>query len=69
MIRRYTNPEMGTIWSEQRRYETWLEVELAAADTMAEAGIVPAEAAREGAGPIAPIWCPRRLTQCPPSRV
>jgi len=47
MIRRYTNPEMGAIWSEQRRYETWLEVELAAADAMAEAGIVPAEAARE----------------------
>ena len=38
---------MGAIWSEQRRYETWLEVELAAADTMAEAGIIPADAARE----------------------
>ena len=38
---------MGGIWSESRRYETWLEVELAAADAMAEAGIVPAEAARE----------------------
>jgi adenylosuccinate lyase len=38
---------MGAIWSEQRRYETWLEVELAAADAMAEAGLVPAEAARE----------------------
>ena len=47
MIRRYTNPEMGAIWSEQRRYETWLEVELAATDVMAEAGIVPADAARE----------------------
>jgi adenylosuccinate lyase len=47
MIRRYTNPEMGAIWSEQRRYETWLEVELAATDVMAEAGIVPTEAARE----------------------
>src|SRR5262245_270565 len=47
MIRRYTNPEMGAIWSEQRRYETWLQVELAAADAMAEAGIVPADAARE----------------------
>ncbi len=47
MIRRYTNPEMGAIWSEQRRYETWLEVELAAADAMAEAGIVPGEAARD----------------------
>ncbi len=47
MIGRYTGPEMGAIWSERRRYETWLEVELAAADTMAEAGIIPAEAARE----------------------
>jgi adenylosuccinate lyase len=47
MIRRYTNPEMGAIWSEQRRYETWLEVELAAADVMAGSGIVPAHAAAE----------------------
>jgi adenylosuccinate lyase len=47
MIRRYTNPEMGAIWSERRRYETWLEVELAAADVMASAGIVPADAAAE----------------------
>ena len=47
MIRRYTNPEMGAIWSDQRRYETWLEVELAATDAMADAGIVPADAARE----------------------
>src|SRR5437867_7540070 len=47
MIRRYTNPEMGAIWSDQRRYETWLAVELAAADAMAEAGIIPGEAARE----------------------
>ncbi|CAN5727503.1 adenylosuccinate lyase [soil metagenome] len=47
MIRRYTHPDMGAIWSEQRRYETWLEVELAAAETMAEAGIVPGDAARE----------------------
>ena len=47
MIRRYTNPEMGRIWSEERRYETWLQVELAAADAMAAAGLVPAEAAAE----------------------
>ncbi len=47
MIQRYTHPEMGAIWSEQRRYETWLEVELAATDAMADAGLVPAEAARE----------------------
>jgi adenylosuccinate lyase len=47
MIQRYTHPEMGAIWSEQRRYETWLEVELAATDAMAAAGLVPLEAARE----------------------
>jgi adenylosuccinate lyase len=47
MIARYTHPDMGRIWSDQRRYETWLLVELAAADAMAEAGIVPADAARE----------------------
>src|SRR5690349_9950667 len=47
MIRRYTHPEMGGIWTEQRRYETWLEVELAAADAMAETGLVPTDAARE----------------------
>ena len=37
---------MGRIWSEQRKYETWLQVELAATDAMAEAGIVPEDAAR-----------------------
>jgi adenylosuccinate lyase len=47
MIRRYTHPDMGAIWSEQRRYETWLEVELAATDAMAAAGLVPADAARD----------------------
>ena len=47
MIQRYTHPEMGRIWSDQRRYETWLDVELAATDAMAEAGLVPADAARE----------------------
>jgi adenylosuccinate lyase len=47
MIPRYSHPEMSATWSDQRRYETWLEVELAAADAMAEAGMVPADAARE----------------------
>ena len=46
MIARYTRPEMGAIWSDQRRYETWLEVELAATDALVEAGVVPAEDAR-----------------------
>src|ERR671934_2565628 len=47
MIPRYTHPEMGRIWSDQRRYETWLLVETAAAEAMADAGIVPREAARD----------------------
>jgi adenylosuccinate lyase len=47
MIPRYTHPEMGRIWSDQRRYETWLQVEIAAAEAMARAGIVPLEAARD----------------------
>ncbi len=47
MIARYTNPEMGRIWSEQRRYETWLLVELAVVDALALEGIVPAADARE----------------------
>src|SRR5687768_10705297 len=38
---------MGGIWTEQRRFESWLAVELAAADAMAGAGIIPADAARE----------------------
>jgi adenylosuccinate lyase len=38
---------MGRIWSDHRKYETWLQVESAAADAMARAGIIPAEAARD----------------------
>jgi adenylosuccinate lyase len=47
MIARYTHPAMGRIWSDQRRFETWLLVETAAAEAMAAAGIVPRDAARE----------------------
>jgi adenylosuccinate lyase len=47
MIPRYTHPDMGRIWSDQRRYETWLLVESAAADAMAAAGLIPLEAARD----------------------
>jgi adenylosuccinate lyase len=47
MIPRYTHPEMGAIWSDTRRYETWLQVEVAAVEAMARAGIVPVDAARD----------------------
>jgi adenylosuccinate lyase len=45
MIERYTRPGMGQIWSEENKYRQWLEVELAAAEALAEMGQVPAEAA------------------------
>ena len=34
---------MGAVWSEQRKLETWLQVELAAVEGLAELGVVPAE--------------------------
>ncbi|HEV2723075.1 MAG TPA: adenylosuccinate lyase [Thermoleophilaceae bacterium] len=43
LISRYTRPEMGAIWSEQRKLETWLRVELAATDALAERGVIPPE--------------------------
>ncbi|MEO8591952.1 MAG: adenylosuccinate lyase [Candidatus Solibacter sp.] len=46
MIPRYTRPEMGRIWSDQNRFQQWLEVELAASEALAQFGVVPAEAAR-----------------------
>ena len=41
MIARYTRPEMGRIWGEENRFRTWLRVEVAATETLAEAKIVP----------------------------
>ena len=46
MIARYTRPAMGAIWTEENKYRMWLAVEIAASDTLAEDGIVPAEAAQ-----------------------
>ena len=46
MIARYTRPEIGEVWSAQRKLECWLEVELAATEAWAEEGVVPEEAAR-----------------------
>ena len=43
MIERYTRPEMGAVWSEQRKLETWLQVELAVVEALAEQGVVPEE--------------------------
>src|SRR3954467_926747 len=47
MIPRYTRSQMGRIWSDQNRFQQWLEVELAASEALAELGTVPREAARD----------------------
>ncbi len=44
MIKRYTLPEMGAIWTEENRFRKWLDVEIAACQANAEAGNIPAEA-------------------------
>lgn len=46
MIQRYTNPEMGNIWTLQHEFEEILEVELCACEAMAELGEIPMEAAK-----------------------
>jgi len=46
MIERYTLPEMGAIWTDQARFQAWLEVEVEAARAMAKYKIIPAAAAR-----------------------
>jgi adenylosuccinate lyase len=46
VIPRYTREEIGAVWTQQRRMESWLRVELAATDAWAAEGVVPEEAAR-----------------------
>ena len=41
MIPRYTPKDMAALWSSARRYEIWLEVELAGCEAMEHAGLVP----------------------------
>ena len=46
MIPRYTREEIGAVWTQQRRMESWLQVELAATDAWAAEGVVPEETAK-----------------------
>ena len=46
MIPRYTPEEIGRVWTEERKYETWMEIESTVAEVQAENGIIPAEAAK-----------------------
>src|SRR5256885_3023867 len=47
MIPRYSRPEMVALWTPERRYQTWLQVEIAAGRAMAQAGLIPADAIEE----------------------
>src|SRR5947209_11338822 len=47
MIPRYTLPEMGTLWSEQNKFQKWLDVEIAVCEVHAEMGVIPREALEE----------------------
>lgn len=45
MIQRYTNPEMGFIWTDENKYSIWLEIEILACEAQARIGMIPKEAA------------------------
>src|SRR4030043_1538277 len=47
MIPRYTRSEMGKIWTDQRKFETWLQIELLVCEALSKLGEIPAEAVRE----------------------
>ncbi len=47
MIERYTLPEMGAVWSQQNKFQKWLDVEIAVCEVHAEDGTIPAEAVAE----------------------
>lgn len=44
MIPRYTRPEMGAIWTEENRFQKWLDVEIAVCEVHADLGTIPREA-------------------------
>lgn len=46
MIPRYTRSAMGAVWTDRNKFQQWLEVELAATESLAEQGVVPEEDAR-----------------------
>lgn len=47
MIPRYTRAEMARIWTDERKYETWLEIELTVCEALSKLGKIPADAVEE----------------------
>jgi len=50
MIERYTLPEIGAVWTEEAKFRSWLEVELAVCRARAQLGEIPTEEVEELAG-------------------
>jgi adenylosuccinate lyase len=46
MIERYTHPKAANVWTEQNKFQKWLDVELAVCDALAELGEIPKESAK-----------------------
>jgi adenylosuccinate lyase len=44
MIERYTTPRMKDLWSEQNKFQKWLDIEILACEAMAKLGIIPKSA-------------------------
>jgi len=53
MIERYTNPEMGAVWTEDNKYRKWLDVEIAVCEAWARLGKIPAPALKRIEGKAA----------------
>ncbi len=47
MIDRYTLPRMGAIWTDENRFQKWLEVEICVCEVQAELGLIPNEAVEQ----------------------
>jgi len=47
LIERYTLPEMGQLWTDEQKYRTWLQVEIAVCEAQAELGYIPHEAVQQ----------------------
>src|SRR6202048_131564 len=47
MIDRYTLPEMGSLWTEETKFQKWLDVEIAVCEVHADMGTIPLEALKQ----------------------
>ena len=44
MIERYTSPQMKLLWSDENKFQKWLDIEILACEAMANVGIIPKSA-------------------------